>query len=187
MRGWGFSPPKVNNPTTKTREKHISINGFINSGCSLGPPARCPLSPFLGWEISPTTIDYRKKGTRILTSLLEYQPLDSCFRLLLHFFQETNKDPATTYAISIQAKRWGIIHHSNSSPHCKVQNMSTPDTALRPETNKPTNAKRKLTRNHAGYPSNQRPNLSLPKRRPNFALKTSETRAKPLGAGSKVL
>ena len=37
----------------------------------LGPPARCPFSPpFLG-EGSPTKIDYRKRGTLILTSLLE--------------------------------------------------------------------------------------------------------------------
>ena len=38
----------------------------------LGPPARCPFSPFLwvGWE-SPAKIDYRKKGTLIRTSLLE--------------------------------------------------------------------------------------------------------------------
>ena len=38
---------------------------------ALGPPARCPLTNFVGWEGSPTQIDYRKKGTLILTSLLE--------------------------------------------------------------------------------------------------------------------
>ena len=35
----------------------------------LGPPARCPFSPFFGWEGSPTKIEYRKKGTLILSSL----------------------------------------------------------------------------------------------------------------------
>ena len=37
----------------------------------LGPPARCPFSPAFFGEGSPTKIDYRKKGTLILTSLLE--------------------------------------------------------------------------------------------------------------------
>ena len=38
----------------------------------LGPPARCPLFyPFFGRGCSPTKIDYREKGTLILTSLLE--------------------------------------------------------------------------------------------------------------------
>ena len=37
-----------------------------------GPPTRCPFSPsYSGWEGSPSKIDYRKKGSRILTSLLE--------------------------------------------------------------------------------------------------------------------
>ena len=36
---------------------------------SVGPPV-VPFSPFLG-ERSPTKIDYRKKGTLMLTSLLE--------------------------------------------------------------------------------------------------------------------
>ena len=39
--------------------------------CQLGSPARCPLTNFFGWEGSPTKIDYRKKGTLILASLLE--------------------------------------------------------------------------------------------------------------------
>ena len=43
-----------------------------NEPCKLGPPARGPCSPnFFAWEGSPTKIDYRKKGTLILTSLLE--------------------------------------------------------------------------------------------------------------------
>ena len=38
----------------------------------LGNPARCPFTvSFFGWEDSATKIDYRKKGTLILTSLLE--------------------------------------------------------------------------------------------------------------------
>ena len=41
----------------------LSVYGF------LGPP-EVPFYPFLG-EGSPTNIDYRKKGTLILTSLLE--------------------------------------------------------------------------------------------------------------------
>ena len=36
-----------------------------------GPPARCPSLPLFGWEGSPTKIDYRKKGTLILTSDLD--------------------------------------------------------------------------------------------------------------------
>ena len=38
-----------------------------------GQKTRSPsaLLPFSGWEGSPTKIDYRKKGTLILTSLLE--------------------------------------------------------------------------------------------------------------------
>ena len=36
----------------------------------LGLPARCPFTLFLG-EGSPTKIEYRKRGTLILTSLLE--------------------------------------------------------------------------------------------------------------------
>ena len=36
----------------------------------LGPPARCPVNLFLG-EGSPTKMDKRKRGTLILTSLLE--------------------------------------------------------------------------------------------------------------------
>ena len=31
----------------------------------------CALLPFFGWQGFPTKINYRKKGTRILTSLLE--------------------------------------------------------------------------------------------------------------------
>ena len=38
----------------------------------LAPPARCPFTvSFFGWEGNPTKIDYRKKGTLILASLLE--------------------------------------------------------------------------------------------------------------------
>ena len=42
----------------------------------LGPPV-VPLLPFFGWEGSPTKIDYRKKGTFILSSLLENLELQS--------------------------------------------------------------------------------------------------------------
>ena len=41
-------------------------------GLRLGPQLGALLSPFFGWEGSPTKINYRKKGTLIvLTSLLE--------------------------------------------------------------------------------------------------------------------
>ena len=45
------------------------------SWSTAGTPTRSPSSavshPFFGWEGSPTKIDYRKKGTLVLTSLLE--------------------------------------------------------------------------------------------------------------------
>ena len=53
--------------------KHISVRRLAPQlmKCVLGPPARCPFTvSFLG-EGSPTTIDYRKKGTLILNSPLE--------------------------------------------------------------------------------------------------------------------
>ena len=34
-------------------------------------PSSALSHPFFGWEGSPTKIDYRKKGTLMLTSLLE--------------------------------------------------------------------------------------------------------------------
>ena len=37
---------------------------------SRGTPARCPFTVYFLGEGSPTKIDYRKKGTLILTSLL---------------------------------------------------------------------------------------------------------------------
>ena len=37
----------------------------------LGPPVVPFLTPFFGWEFSPTKINYRKQGTLIQTSLLE--------------------------------------------------------------------------------------------------------------------
>ena len=37
----------------------------------LGPQLGALFNPFFGGEASPTEIDYRKKGTLILTSLLE--------------------------------------------------------------------------------------------------------------------
>ena len=51
----------------------------------LGPPARCPSHPFLGWEGAPSQINYRqigydskKVGNLILTSLLEDLGRDGC-------------------------------------------------------------------------------------------------------------
>ena len=42
-----------------------------SSGTIPRPPSNALSHPFFGWEGSPTKIDYRKKGTLILTSLLE--------------------------------------------------------------------------------------------------------------------
>ena len=53
-------------------------------GTRLGPPARCPFSISLG-EGSPTQIDYRKKGTLILTSLLENLEVGHFFELVSLF------------------------------------------------------------------------------------------------------
>ena len=44
----------------------------IKSVPFLGPSARCPFTVSFFGEGSPTKIDYRKKGTLILTSLLEH-------------------------------------------------------------------------------------------------------------------
>ena len=45
--------------------------GSLRFEVPLGFSGRCPFSPLFSWEGSPTKIDYRKKGTLILTSLLE--------------------------------------------------------------------------------------------------------------------
>ena len=45
--------------------------GGRTAGIRLGPPARCPFTVSFLREGSPTKIDYRKKGTFILSSLLE--------------------------------------------------------------------------------------------------------------------
>ena len=51
--------------------------GWRNDGWALGPPARCPFTDsFWGRFGSPTKID-RKKGTLVLTSLLEDLALDA--------------------------------------------------------------------------------------------------------------
>ena len=47
---------------------------FAGPGGSLAwtrSPSSALSHPFVGWEGSPTKIDYRKRGTLILTSLLE--------------------------------------------------------------------------------------------------------------------
>ena len=54
---------------TYTLDEHRAQSPQVGAVLLLGPPV-VPCYPFLG-EGSPTKIDYRKKGTLILTSLLE--------------------------------------------------------------------------------------------------------------------
>ena len=56
----GLGTKHVGGPTRRSGEQGV---------CEpLGPPARCPFSPTFWGEGSPTKIDYRKRGTLILTS-----------------------------------------------------------------------------------------------------------------------
>ena len=50
--------------------EHLAKIKFAFGGC-LGPPVVPFLTPFLR-EGSPTKTDYRKKGTLVLTSLLDF-------------------------------------------------------------------------------------------------------------------
>ena len=66
-------------PHTQGRSPHFGQSPFSPSRFWLGPPGSCPFAVSFWGEGSPTEIDCRKKGTLILTSLLEDLVGGSCF------------------------------------------------------------------------------------------------------------
>ena len=83
------------NETVGPERCQLGLKGNRSGPCPwLGPPARCPFSPFFGWEDSPTKIDTREQSWYPYSNLSTGGPSWACllFRAGLPVLEGTPRE-----------------------------------------------------------------------------------------------